>query len=212
LQYAWQRNLEKSISALSHALHLDKNHVPSIHLLALVLTALEDFEKALQTCHTVKFDHVENLDIDDAIALMEMQLTYLRIVEVVSGRDLALEVQKGIFKLYYRIFGPVKSSAGYIKRETDFDQRAEMPDPTLRRTRSNIPESRNSNLKPSQGRESMESKFSLQPSGSKSRRSRPFLKGKSRSRSVDGRSLGTRSSTDFSEKHPESGCTFSESY
>src|SRR5208282_347960 len=107
LQHAWQRNLEKSISALSHALHLNKSHVPSIHLLTLVLTALEDYEKALQTCHTVKFDNVEKLGIDDAIALMEMQLTYLRIVEVVSGRDLALEIQKGVFKLYNKIFGPI---------------------------------------------------------------------------------------------------------
>src|SRR5208282_5845358 len=46
LQHAWQRNLEKSISALSHALHINKSHVPSIHLLTLVLTALEDYEKA----------------------------------------------------------------------------------------------------------------------------------------------------------------------
>lgn len=205
LQHAWQRNLEKSISALSHALHLNKSHIPSIHLLTLVLTALEDYEKALQTCHTVKFDNVKHMEIDDVIALMEMQLTYLRIVEVVSGRDLALQIQKGVFKLYNRIFGSVNTSTGYVRSEADIDQRAAMPEPTLRRTRSNIPEHKTLNPNASLGRESMESKLSLQVPPKQVKHSRSILKRKGRSRSADGRSLDTRSSGDVSENRPDSG-------
>jgi tetratricopeptide (TPR) repeat protein len=200
LQHSIQRNLEKSITALSHALRLKKSHVPSIHLLALVLTAVQDYEKALQTCHTVKFDQVNDLQLDDAVALMEMQLTYLRIVEMVSGKDLALEVQKGVFTLYNRIFGPVKPATGYIKKETDFEQRAE---PQLRRSKSNVPE-RPLNAQISLGRESMESnsKLSLQVTGKKISRARSLLRRRPRSRSVDGRSLDTRSSGSVSELPP----------
>lgn len=198
LQHSIQRNLDKSITALSHALRLKKSHIPSIHLLALVLTALEDYEKALQTCHTVKFDQVNDLPLDDAVALMEMQLTYLRIVEMVSGKDLALEVQKGVFTLYNRIFGPVKQSTGYVKKETDFEQRVE---PQLRRTKSNVPE-RPLNPKASLGRESMESKLSLQVPGKRMPRTRSLLKRRPRSRSVDGRSMDTRSSGSVSELPP----------
>jgi hypothetical protein len=166
--------------------------------LTLVLTALEDYEKALQTCHTIKFDNIKDLDIDDAIALIEMQLTYLRIVEVVSGRELALEVQKGVFKLYNKIFGPVGASRGFIKRETEVDQCAAMPDVNLRQPRSNVREYKALNHKTSLSRESMESKLSLQVPVKQAKHSKS-LKKKARSRSADGRSTDARSSGDFSE-------------
>jgi len=150
----------------------------------------------------VKFDQVSDLPLDDAIALMEIQLTYLRIVEMVSGKDLALEVQKGVFTLYNRIFGPVKQASGYIKKETDLEQRAE---PQLRRTRSNVPE-RPLTHKASLGRESMESKISLQVPTKRLPRTRSLLKRRPRSRSVDGRSMDTQSSGSVSEK-PPSGTT-----
>jgi tetratricopeptide (TPR) repeat protein len=199
LQHAWQRNLEKSITALSHALHLNKLHVPSIHLLTLVLTALDDYEKALQTCHTIKFEHIKNLNIEDAAALMEMQLTYLRLVEVVSGKDLALEVQKGVFKLYSRLFGH-RSNLSHTKKETDLNQPVTIPEPISWQSTSNLPKSRHMKSKPSLGAQSMQSKLSLQVPNRQSRRARSLLKKKSRSRSVDGRSLHTPSSGDFSEK------------
>jgi tetratricopeptide (TPR) repeat protein len=200
LQYARQRQLEKSISALSQALRLNKSHIPSIHLLTLVLTALEDYEKALQTCHTVKFDHIDNLNLDDAVALMEMQLTYLRIVEIVSGRELALEAQKGVFKLYSRIFGPVHNGTA-IKQESNLEQKATTTEQLLRRTRSNIHPEKHG-LDPnfaSGGRDSLESKLSLQVPA-RLGRPRSVLRKQRRSRSVDGGSMDSRSSGDFSEK------------
>jgi len=209
LQHAWERNLDKSIAALSHVLHLNKCHIPSIHLLTLVLTALEDFEKALQTCHTVKLDEISGLGLDDIVALLEMQLTYLRIVEVVSGKDLALEVQKGVFKLYSRLLGP-KSNAGFIKKQAITDQRDEFTDLAVGRIASNVsgisnvPESRHVRSKRSLGGQSMQSKLSLQVPGRRSRRTHSLLRKKPRSRSVDGRSLRTRSSAEFSEKAPSS--------
>ena len=139
---------------------------------------------------------------------MEMQLTYLRIVEVVSGRELALEIQKGVFKLYNRIFGPVKTRTGYARREVDLDQRAAIPEPTLRRTRSSIPEHGTLNQNASLRRESMESKLSLQVPPRQARQVKPsksFLKKKERSRSADGRSIDTRSSADVEEIRPDSG-------
>lgn len=205
LQYARQRQLEKSISALSQALRLNKSHIPSIHLLTLVLTALEDYEKALQTCHTVKFDHIDNLTLDDTISLMELQLTYLHIVEVVSGRDLALETQKGIFKLYSRIFGPVHNGT---KPESNFEQKTTTIEQSLRRTRSNIHPEKHT-LDPNFARrESLESKLSLQvPARLGGQRS--ILRKQRRSRSVDGGSMDSRSSGDFSEKHTDSSIFFS---
>ena len=136
---------------------------------------------------------------------MELQLTYLRIVEIVSGRDLALEIQKGVFKLYNRIFGPVKTSTGYVRKEVDLDQRAAMSEPSLKRTRSNIPEHKKLNPNTSLGKESMESKLSLQAPARQLKHSRSILKRKGRSRSADGRSVDARSSGDFSESRPDSG-------
>ena len=193
IQYARQRNIEKSISALSQALRLNKFHIPSIHLLTLVLTSLDDYEKALQTCHTIKFDHAETLELDDAIALMELQLTYLRIVEAVSGKDLALEIQKGVFKLYNRMFGPVMSAGkGYIKPDYDFDFPSNngTEQQSLRRTQSNINPEKKHLHKSSIAGESMESKTSLRVGRTKS-----LLRRKQRSRSVDA------STSRFSSEH-----------
>lgn len=208
LQYAWQRNFEKSISSLTRALHIDKLHIPSIHLLALVLTALEDYEKALQTCHTVKLDHIEDLNIDSASALIELQLTYLRIVEVVCGMELALQIQKGVFKLYNRLFGTgptVRPNSSITKDETDVDQRGIVTE-HLRRTKSNATaEKQPMNSRTSLGKDSLDSKSSQQIPSSRVRRTRSFLKKKSRSQSVDGRSVETRSSSgEISEKVPNS--------
>ena len=206
LQYAIQRNLDKSLSSLSQALHLNKSHIPSIHLLTLVLTSLKDFEKALQICHTLKFDHLDNLNIEDSVALMEMQLSYLRIVEVVSGRELALEVQKGIFKLYNRLFGPVLPSAEHVKRSVDLDQRATMPDQSLRRTKSNINEKKK-NMTHLAAKDSVESNLSLQIPAERPERQRSLLRRRPRSRSVGARSVETpsRSSGEYSGKVSASG-------
>jgi tetratricopeptide (TPR) repeat protein len=199
LQCAIQRNLERSISSLSQALHLDKSHIPSIHLLTLVLTSLKDYEKALQTCHTLKFDGIDNLDVEDAEALMEMQLSYLRIVEVISGRELALEVQKGVFKLYNRLFGPVLSSTEHVKRSLDIEQRAAMTNQALRRTKSNI-NSKNTNHMAEKG--SIESGLSLQVPADRIGRQRSLLRRRPRSRSVGAHSVEnpSRTSIEYSEK------------
>jgi hypothetical protein len=205
LQHAWQRNLDKSITSLSHALRLNKFHIPSIHLLTLLLTALEDYEKALQTCHTIKFDHLSDLSVDDAIALMEMQLTYLRIVEAVSGRDLTLEVQKGVFKLYNRLFGPVVRDTAYVKKEVvDFSSSG-----SLRRGRAGLGDAlvgRGNAGTMHQTNDSVDSKTSsLQiPQQKTLRHQRSLLKRKPRSRSADGHSISTTSSVETPERRPDS--------
>lgn len=202
LQYARQRNLERSLSSLSQALHLNKSHIPSIHLLTLVLTSLKDYEKALQTCHTLKFENIDSLNVEDAVALMEMQLSYLRIVEVVSGSELALEIQKGVFKLYNRLFGPVLTTAENVKRPTslDLEQRAILPDQSLRRTKSNINSKNTNHLA---GKRSVESKLSLQVPAQQIGRQRSLLRKKPRSRSVGAQSLEnpSRSSAEYSESN-----------
>jgi len=205
LEHARQRNLENSISALSHALRIDKQHVPSIHLLALVLTALEDYEKALQTCHTIKLDNIEHLDLEDAVGVIELQLTYLRIVEQVSGYELALEVQKGVFKLYNRIFGPVKRYAASINDNPTFQR---VLDPPLRRTRSNINEKRAVNAQSSLSKVSVESsKLSIfhVPLPRTGRPRSILRKRRGRARSADGRSVVSEVSDKNSERTPQSG-------
>jgi hypothetical protein len=211
LQHAWQRNLDKSIASLSHALRQNKLHIPSIHLLTLVLTALEDYEKALQTCHTIKFDHLSDLSVDDAVALMEMQLTYLRIVEAVSGRDLALEVQKGVFKLYNRLFGPVirAGNTGYVKKEVVDLGTGVGSSGSLRPGRSNLVDAvgKGVNLGAMhQPNDSVDSKTSsLQiPQQKTLRHQRSLLKRRPRSHSDDGRSISTTSSVETPEWRPDS--------
>jgi hypothetical protein len=143
----------------------------------------------------VKFNRIESLDLDDAVALMEMQLTYLRIVEVVSGRELALEVQKGIFRLYSRIFGPVSTGTS-VKREPELDT----ADHSLRRTRSNITsetKQQDPHVAIGHGKESLESKSSLRVPAQMGR-PRSILRRHRRSRSVGGRSIESRSSAEFS--------------
>lgn len=205
LQYAWQRDLDKAILSLSHGLHLNKTHIPSIHLLVLILTALGDYEKALQTCHTIALDNLHDLNVDDAIAMMEMQLTYLRIVEVVSGRDLALEVQKGVFKLYNRLFGSVVvKTPEFVKKTVPVESKANLSDQSLRRVRSDLNREKgfsNSNsLAPYANRDSLESKLSLQVPSNRVGRKRSLLKRRPRSHSLDGGSNNSRSSAEFSEK------------
>jgi tetratricopeptide (TPR) repeat protein len=211
LQHAWQRNLDKSITALSHALRLNKFHIPSIHLLTLLLTALEDYEKALQTCHTIKFDHLSDLSVDDAIALMEMQLTYLRLVEVVSGRDLALEVQKGVFKLYNKLFGPIirAGNTGYVKKEMVDIATGVGSSGSLGRGRSNLGDAlvgRGSMGTMHQPNDSVDSKTSsLQiPQQKTLQHQRSLLKRRPRSHSADGRSISTTSSVETPERRPDS--------
>jgi tetratricopeptide (TPR) repeat protein len=208
LQYAWKRDLEKSIAALSQALRVDKHHVPSIHLLALILTALGDYERALQTCHTIKFDQHDQQNLDNVIALIEMQLTYLRIVEVVSGSDLALEVQKGIFKLYSQLLG-LKPKEGFIKTESNLDQRAQIPETVQRQAPSSQPTASNAGAghvkaKSSLGGQSIDSKVSLQVPPQQSRKPRSVLKRKPRRGSADGRSLNRPPTANISENAPSS--------
>jgi tetratricopeptide (TPR) repeat protein len=212
LQYAWQRDLDKAILSLSHGLHLNKTHIPSIHLLVLILTALGDYEKALQTCHTITLDNIHDLNVDDAIAMMEMQLTYLRIVEAVSGRDLALEVQKGVFKLYNRLFKTaIAKTPEYVKKTTSTESKANTSDHSLRRVRSDLnteKQNPNSNsLAPHSNRDSLESKLSLQIPSNRVTRKRSLLKRRTRSRSLNGDSLASNSSAEFSEKDHYLGMT-----
>jgi hypothetical protein len=137
---------------------------------------------------------------------MEMQLSYLRIVEVVSGRELALEVQKGIFKLYNRLFGPVLPGAEYVKRSVDLDQRATMPDQALRRTKSNVHEKKKI-MTHLAAKDSVESNLSLQIPAERPGRQRSLLRRRPRSRSVGAQSFDTpsRSSGEYSEKVSTSG-------
>ena len=135
-----------------------------------------------------------------------MQLTYLHIVEVVNGRDLALEVQRGVFKLYSQIFGPVQTEDASITERLEEEKRTVKTNHPLRRTRSNInPEMRSLSSNLARGRsETMESKLSLQVP-TQIRRPRSILKKNRHSRSVGGRSSDSRSSAEFSEKLSKSG-------
>lgn len=120
LQQAEMRNVPKAIVSVKQSLGLNASHIPSWHLLVLLLSAQKDYERALSVCAVglkeSEWDLPETdgfsasqLDGEDYLAL---RITQAALIEQVNGAEAALEPQEALFVLYTKVFAPEPSSLG----------------------------------------------------------------------------------------------------
>jgi hypothetical protein len=120
LQFAEMREIAKAILTVKQSINLNSSHIPSWHLLALLLSAQKDYERALGICavglkesewdmaHTDAFS-ASQLDGEDYLAL---RITQAILQDQVYGPEAGLEHEEALFSLYARVFAPEPSSMG----------------------------------------------------------------------------------------------------
>ncbi|KAF9194555.1 hypothetical protein BGZ51_009118 [Haplosporangium sp. Z 767] len=120
LQLAEMREVSKAIEAVKESLNFNSSHVPSWHLLALLLSSQKDYERALNICSVglkeSEWDLAQNdglvtsqVDGEDYLAL---RITQATLQDQVHGPESALELQEALFVLYTKVFAPEPSSIG----------------------------------------------------------------------------------------------------
>ncbi|KAF9127699.1 hypothetical protein BGW39_005682 [Mortierella sp. 14UC] len=120
LQFAEMREIAKAILTVKQSISLNSSHIPSWHLLALLLSAQKDYERALSICavglkesewdlaQTDAFS-ASQLDGEDYVAL---RITQAILQDQVHGPEAGLEHEEALFSLYTRVFAPEPSSMG----------------------------------------------------------------------------------------------------
>ncbi|KAG0199014.1 hypothetical protein BGX28_007623 [Mortierella sp. GBA30] len=120
LQLAEMREISKATEAIKQSLSLNPSHIPSWHLLALLLSSQKDNARALDVCavglkesewdvtQTDGFS-ASQLDGEDYLAF---RITQAVLIDQVNGPEAALEPQEALFVLYTKVFAPEPSSIG----------------------------------------------------------------------------------------------------
>lgn len=145
------RDIPKAILAVKQSLNLNASHIPSWHLLALLLSSQKEYERALSICavgmkesdwdlaHTDGYT-ASQLDGEEYLAL---RLTQAVLHDQVYGPESALEPQEALFGLYARIFAPEPSSSGEslydiqnIRRRDQSEVDLTLPPPVVGRPRA----------------------------------------------------------------------------
>ncbi|KAG0320016.1 hypothetical protein BG000_003718, partial [Podila horticola] len=118
LQLAEMRETSRAIASVKQSLALHTAHIPSWHLLALLLSAKKDFTRALDICavglkesqwdlpQTDLFSAAQ-VDGDEYLAL---RITQVLLLDRVHGPEAALEPQEALFALYTKVFAPDPST------------------------------------------------------------------------------------------------------
>ncbi|KAF9964788.1 hypothetical protein BGZ70_005939 [Mortierella alpina] len=153
LQLAEMKEISRATEAVKQSLNLNSAHLPSWHLLALLLSSQKDYKRALDIC-TVglkesEWDLVQTdgssasqLDGEDYLAL---RITQAVLHDQVHGLEAALEPQEALFVLYTKVFAPEPSSVGEsvfdiqnIRRrdQSDVEINAISPPPVVGRPRA----------------------------------------------------------------------------
>ncbi|KAF9549135.1 hypothetical protein EC957_004774 [Mortierella hygrophila] len=119
-QYAEMREIAKAILTVKQSISLNSSHIPSWHLLALLLSSQKDYERALSICavglkesewdlaQTDGFS-ASQLDGEDYLAF---RVTQAILQDQVHGPEAGLEQEEALFSLYTRVFAPEPSSMG----------------------------------------------------------------------------------------------------
>ncbi|KAG0258957.1 hypothetical protein BG011_002960 [Mortierella polycephala] len=120
LQLAEMREISKAIEAVKESLNFNSSHVPSWHLLALLLSSQKDYEQALNICSVglkeSEWDLTQNDDLVtsqvDGEDYLALRITQATLQDQVHGPESALELQEALFVLYTKVFAPESSSIG----------------------------------------------------------------------------------------------------
>ncbi|KAK5799043.1 hypothetical protein F5H01DRAFT_115541 [Linnemannia elongata] len=136
LQYAEMREIAKAILTVKQSIGLNSSHIPSWHLLALLLSSQKDYERALGICavglkesewdlaQTDGFS-ASQLDGEDYLAL---RVTQAILQDQVHGPEAGLEHEEALFSLYTRVFAPEPSSMGESLYDIQNVQRRDQSD------------------------------------------------------------------------------------
>ncbi|KAI8605462.1 hypothetical protein EDD21DRAFT_363470 [Dissophora ornata] len=120
LQLAEMREISKAIASVKQSLSLNSSHIPSWHLLVLLLSSQKDYERALNVCSIglkeSEWDLAETdgssasqLDGEDYLAL---RITQAALHCQIRGPESSLEPQEALFVLYTKVFAPEPGSVG----------------------------------------------------------------------------------------------------
>ncbi|KAG0233561.1 hypothetical protein BGW42_007396 [Actinomortierella wolfii] len=120
VQLAETREIPAAIAAVKQALGLNASHIPSWHLLILLLSAQKDYDKALELCAVgLKESEWDKPDTDGLVAsqlegeeYLALRITQAILHDQVYGPEAALELHEGLFHLYTKVFAPEPSSLG----------------------------------------------------------------------------------------------------
>ncbi|KAG0074580.1 hypothetical protein BGZ90_010635 [Linnemannia elongata] len=120
LQQAEMRDVPKAIVSVKQSLAFNSAHIPSWHLLVLLLSAQKDYERALSICAVGLKESDWDLPQTDGFSASQsdgedylaLRITQAALIEQVNGAEAALEPQEALFVLYTKVFAPEPSSLG----------------------------------------------------------------------------------------------------
>ncbi|KAF9979156.1 hypothetical protein BGZ73_005324 [Actinomortierella ambigua] len=120
VQLAETREIPAALAAVKQALGLNASHVPSWHLLVLLLSAQKDYDKALELCGVgLRESDWDKPETDGLVAsqlegeeYLALRITQAILHDQVYGAEAALELHEALFHLYTKIFAPEPSSLG----------------------------------------------------------------------------------------------------
>ncbi|KAF9583231.1 hypothetical protein BGW38_009971 [Lunasporangiospora selenospora] len=120
LQLAEMRDVPKAIAVVKQSLNFNPSHIPSWHLLALLLSSQKEYQRALDICSVGLKESDWDLSSTDAFSASQLEgedYLALRITQAVlhdqiHGAESALELQEGLFVLFTKVFAPEPGAQG----------------------------------------------------------------------------------------------------
>lgn len=139
LQLAEMREIPKAILATKQSLSINPSHVPSWHLLVLLLSSQKDHERALSICTAGLRESVwDQGQTDDSTAqgsdgeeYLAFRITQAVLHDQVYGPESALEHQGALFSLYSRVFATDPSTTAESLYATPTGRRQSQSQPEI---------------------------------------------------------------------------------
>ncbi|KAF9395445.1 hypothetical protein BGX21_009892 [Mortierella sp. AD011] len=120
LQLSETREISKAVAAVKQSLSLNPSHIPSWHLLALLLTSQKDYERAANICSVGLKESEWDIPQTDGFTASQLEgeeylafrITQAVLHDQIHGPESALEPQEALFVLYTKVFAADPSSFG----------------------------------------------------------------------------------------------------
>ncbi|KAF9361437.1 hypothetical protein BGX26_003181 [Mortierella sp. AD094] len=120
LQLSEMREISKAVAAVKQSLSLDSSHIPSWHLLTLLLTSQKDYERAANICSVGLKESEWDLSQTDGLSASQLEgeeylalrITQAALHDQIHGPESALEPQEALFVLYTKVFAAEPGSFG----------------------------------------------------------------------------------------------------
>ncbi|KAF9583966.1 hypothetical protein BGW38_007984, partial [Lunasporangiospora selenospora] len=114
------RDIPKAILAVKQSLNFNASHIPSWHLLTLLLSSQKDYERALNVCAVgLKESEWDLPNLDEFTAsrqegeeYLSLRITQMALQNQLYGPEAALEQQEVLFSLYTKVFAADPNAQG----------------------------------------------------------------------------------------------------